>query len=157
MSYFYPLFENNIIKKIKEEKSILDYYKSVIKDNYANFSERARRKEYWGFVVINLVATIIAAILDNILGITISPEIPYGPIYGIYTLAVIIPSLAVAVRRLHDVGKSGWFLLIALIPLVGAIWLLVLYFTDGQPGNNAYGPNPKNPTEGNEVEQIGTE
>jgi len=103
------------------------------------------------------VVTIIAAILDNVLGITISPEIPYGPIYGIYALAVIIPSLAVAVRRLHDVSKSGWFLLIVLIPLVGAIWLLILYLTDGKLGNNEYGPNPKDPTEGNEVKQIGTE
>ncbi|MDY0077004.1 MAG: DUF805 domain-containing protein [Bacteroidales bacterium] len=66
-----------------------------------------------------------------------------GPISGIYSLALIIPSLAVAVRRLHDVGKSGWMILIGLIPLIGFIWLLVLMVTDSKPGENQYGPNPK--------------
>ena len=69
--------------------------------------------------------------------------LPYGYVNLLYSLVVFIPGLAVAVRRLHDVGKSGWFFLIVLIPLVGAIWLLVLFFTDSQPGMNKYGPNPK--------------
>jgi uncharacterized membrane protein YhaH (DUF805 family) len=69
--------------------------------------------------------------------------IGYGPVYGLYLLAVIIPSLAVGVRRLHDVGKSGWMILISLIPIIGAIWLLVLFVTDSNPGENQYGANPK--------------
>ena len=62
---------------------------------------------------------------------------------GIYGLAVLIPGLAVAVRRLHDTGRSGWWLLIGLVPLIGAIVLIVFMATDGEPGDNAYGPNPK--------------
>ena len=81
-------------------------------------------------------------ILDNALGIAIE-GLGYGPLYGLYALAVLIPGLAVSVRRLHDVGKSGWMLLIALIPLVGAIWLLVLLVTDSDSRENQYGANPK--------------
>jgi len=84
-------------------------------------------------------------ILDNVLGIAMA-EIGYGPLYGLYALAMLIPGLAVSVRRLHDVGKSGWMLLIALIPLIGAIWLLVLMLTDSNPGENQYGSNPKEMT-----------
>ncbi len=81
-------------------------------------------------------------VLDNVLGIAFG-EFGYGPLYMIYGLVVLIPGLAAAVRRLHDVGKSGWMLLVALIPIVGAIWLLVLLVTDSKPGENEYGPNPK--------------
>ena len=109
---------------------------------YADFSGRARRSEYWYFVLFNIIFLIIAMVLDNVLGTTIA-SLPYGAFYFIYALAVFLPGLAVAVRRLHDVGKSGWFMFIALIPLVGAIWLLVLYFTEGDAGTNEYGSNPK--------------
>ncbi|MDX9772620.1 MAG: DUF805 domain-containing protein [Bacteroidales bacterium] len=119
----------------------MNWYLAVLK-NYAGFSGRARRKEYWMFVLFNIIFAIIAVILDNVLGIAFG-SIGYGPIYGLYMLALIIPSLAVSVRRLHDVGKSGWMLLIGLIPLVGAIWLLVLMLTDSIPGENQYGQNPK--------------
>lgn len=81
-------------------------------------------------------------ILDNVLGLTIG-NLPYGILYFIYAFAVLIPGFAVAVRRLHDVGKSGWMVFIALIPLVGPIWLLVLLATDGQVGSNKWGANPK--------------
>ena len=80
--------------------------------------------------------------LDNLLGIA-KEGIGWGPIYGLYLLATFIPGLAVAVRRLHDVGKSGSFLFILLIPLVGAIWIFVLFLTDSEAGENAYGENPK--------------
>jgi uncharacterized membrane protein YhaH (DUF805 family) len=119
----------------------MNYYLQVLK-KYATFSGRARRSEYWYFVLFNIIFSIIAMALDNLLG-TAMPGVGYGPIYGLYTLAIIIPGLAVAVRRLHDVEKSGWFLLIALIPLIGAIWLLVLMVTEGNPGENQYGINPK--------------
>ena len=119
----------------------MKWYLAVLK-NYAGFSGRARRKEYWMFVLFNMIFAFVAIFLDNILGIAME-GIGYGPLYGLYLLAIIIPSLAVVVRRLHDIGKSGWMILISLIPLIGAIWLLVLLVTDSNAGDNQYGPNPK--------------
>ena len=119
----------------------MEWYLKVLK-NYATFSGRARRKEYWMFALFNLIFIVAATILDNILGTAIK-GVGYGLFYILYALAVLIPGLAVSVRRLHDVGKSGWFLLISLIPIIGAIWLLVLVCTDGQAGENQYGANPK--------------
>ena len=122
----------------------MNWYLKCLKQ-YADFSGRARRKEYWMFFLFNMIFAFLAAIIDNVVG-TASPELGYGVFYGIYALAMFIPGLAVGVRRLHDVGKSGWMLLIALIPLVGAIWLLVLMVTDSNPGENQYGQNPKEVT-----------
>lgn len=122
----------------------MNWYLKVLKQ-YADFSGRARRKEYWMFVLFNMIFTIVAMILDNVLGIAME-GIGYGPLYGLYALAMLIPGLAVAVRRLHDVGKSGWMILIALIPLIGSIWLLVLMVTDSNTGENQYGQNPKEVT-----------
>ena len=119
----------------------MNWYLKVLKQ-YADFSGRARRQEYWMFALFNMIFGFIAIILDNVLGIAME-GVGYGPIYILYVLAVFIPGLAVAVRRLHDVGKSGWMLLIALIPLVGAIWILVLFFTDSQKESNKWGQNPK--------------
>ena len=110
--------------------------------NYANFNGRARRKEYWFFVLFNVIFAAAAAILDNVLGIA-SKDLGYGPIYGLYALAMFIPGLAVSIRRLHDIGKSGWYFLLALIPCVGAIILLVFDLTPGDPYENEYGPDPK--------------
>tara|TARA_B110000467_G_C18182869_1_gene401575 strand:- start:22 stop:387 length:366 start_codon:yes stop_codon:yes gene_type:complete len=118
----------------------MEWYLKVLKQ-YGDFSGRARRKEYWMFILFNMIFAFTAAILDNILG-TAGPA-GYGVLYGIYGLAVFIPGLAVSVRRLHDVGKSGWMCFIALIPLIGAIWLLVLMLTDSNSGENEYGANPK--------------
>lgn len=109
---------------------------------YADFSGRARRKEYWMFFLFNIIFGVIIMLLDRAFGITFK-EIGYGPLYMLYTLALFVPGLAVAVRRLHDIGKSGWMVLIVFIPLIGAIWLIVLLATDSVPGENQYGPNPK--------------
>jgi len=122
----------------------MNWYLKVLKQ-YADFKGRARRKEYWMFILFNMIFGIVAMILDNILGIAIE-GVGYGPLYGLYALAVFIPGLAVAVRRLHDVGKSGWMILVVLIPLIGAIWLLVLMVTDSNSGENQYGQNPKEVT-----------
>ena len=122
----------------------MNWYLKCLKQ-YADFSGRSRRKEYWMFVLFNMIFAIVATIIDNVVG-TANPELGYGVFYGLYVLAVFIPGLAVAVRRLHDVGKSGWMILIALIPLIGAIWLLVLMVTDSNPGENQYGQNPKEVT-----------
>ncbi len=119
----------------------MEWYLKVLK-NYVGFSGRARRKEYWMFVLFNVIFAIVAMVLDNVLGLA-SKELGYGPIYGLYALAMILPSLAVAARRLHDIGKSGWWQLIALIPIIGVIVLIVWYATDGDRGDNAYGPDPK--------------
>ena len=119
----------------------MNWYLKVFKQ-YADFKGRARRKEYWMFILFNMIFAAVAVILDNVLGIAME-SIGYGPIYGLYMLALIIPSLAVGVRRLHDVGKSGWMMLISFIPLVGGIWLFVLFVTDGNLGENEYGLNPK--------------
>lgn len=119
----------------------MNYYLKVLQ-NYATFSGRARRSEYWYFVLFNIIFAVVAMILDNVLGIAMD-GVGYGPIYGLYVLALLIPGLAVGVRRLHDVGKSGWMFLIAFIPLIGAIWLLVLFCTDSQQGTNKWGENPK--------------
>ncbi|HWQ71876.1 MAG TPA: DUF805 domain-containing protein [Desulfitobacteriaceae bacterium] len=106
---------------------------------YVVFEGRARRKEYWMFVLFNLIFMTAAYLLDSIL----SGNMGYGLIYTIYSLAVLLPGLAVSVRRLHDIGKSGWFILISLIPIIGCIWLLILMCQDGNAGDNKYGPDPK--------------
>jgi uncharacterized membrane protein YhaH (DUF805 family) len=121
----------------------MNWYMTVLK-KYTVFSGRARRKEYWMFVLFNIIFSFVAAFLDNVLGIA-DKSTGYGIFSILYSLGVLLPSLAVAVRRLHDIGKSGWWYFIALIPLIGGIWLLVLFATDGQPGVNQYGPNPKEP------------
>ncbi|RKD87848.1 DUF805 domain-containing protein [Mangrovibacterium diazotrophicum] len=119
----------------------MNWYLKVLKQ-YADFGGRSRRKEYWMFALFNIIFAIVAIILDNVLGTTLGTA-PYGVFYFVYILAMFIPGLAVTVRRLHDVGKSGWMYLIILIPLVGAIWLLVLTLTDSNAGENQYGQNPK--------------
>ena len=119
----------------------MNWYLKVLKQ-YSDFDGRARRMEYWMFTLINFLISI--ALYAPALYFMIDSENPMlFSLYAIYSLGVFIPNLAVSVRRLHDVGKSGWYLLISLIPLVGGIWLLVLLFTDSDEGTNEYGPNPK--------------
>lgn len=108
----------------------MEYYIGALK-KYAVFEGRATRSEYWYFFLFNLVISIIIGLLDV-------PALGF-----LYSLAVLIPSLAVGVRRLHDVGKSGWWLLIGLIPVVGWIVLIIFAVTDSQSGTNQYGPNLK--------------
>lgn len=112
----------------------MNWYLHVLK-NYATFDGRATRSEYWYFVLFNTIISIALSIID---------EIATGGILGIiYCLAVLIPFIAVATRRLHDINKSGWWQLIVLIPLIGVIVLLVFFCTDSKE-NNLYGLNPKN-------------
>ena len=109
--------------------------------NYAVFQGRARRKEFWMFALFNWIICMALSMIGSLFvdSIGLAGQIPYY----IYAFAVLIPSIAVAVRRLHDVNKSGWWYFIILIPLIGAIWLLVLFCTEGDKGDNQYGPNPK--------------
>ena len=133
---------------------MIEWYKKVVFENYVNFTGRARRSEYWYFVLCNFLITMIFYIpllatggMDamNMQG----GESPSGLFWlfyillMLYGLATFLPNLGVTVRRLHDVGKSGWYYLIILIPFVGPIIMLVWLATDSQPGTNKWGPNPK--------------
>jgi len=126
----------------------MNWYLSVIRDNYVNFNGRARRQEYWMFILFHVIAFMVLG------GICIAADNFYAVV--IYGLATFLPTLAVVVRRLHDVGKSGWFIFVRLIPLIGSIWLFVVLVSEGHRGRNEYGHDPK----GNfydEFDQIGQE
>jgi len=109
---------------------MFEWYKKVVFENYANFSGRARRSEYWYFTLVNTIIYLISTIT--------SLKFPYfSLVYLVYNLAILLPSLAVGIRRMHDVGKSGWFILIP-------FYNLVLLCTEGNYGENEYGNDPKN-------------
>ena len=113
-----------------------DYFQMALVDNYANFEGRARRSEYWYFTLFSMMLFILLMIVMYMI-----PTI--GTILIVLAgLGLIIPSIAVTVRRLHDIGKSGWWYLLAFVPL-GGIVLFVFSVMDSQPGSNEYGPNPK--------------
>jgi uncharacterized membrane protein YhaH (DUF805 family) len=122
----------------------MNWFIDCITKNYANFNGRARRKEYWMYVlfncllgiVLNFIALIFGSISHSLLSVMVFVQC-------IISLALIIPGLAVTVRRLHDINKSGWWILIGLIPLIGAIVLFVFACLDSTPGSNQYGENPK--------------
>lgn len=119
----------------------MNWYLAALK-KYADFSGRATRSEYWYFVLFYLLIFIVLAIVDGITG-TLSATSGLGLLSGIFTLAMIVPSISANVRRLHDIDRSGWWLLIALIPIIGVIVLLVFGVQDSQPSDNRFGPNPK--------------
>jgi uncharacterized membrane protein YhaH (DUF805 family) len=118
----------------------MNWYIGVLK-KYAVFSGRARRKEYWMFVLINLLIGLALGIISMPLGLT--SENGNSVLTTLYSLAVLLPNIAVAVRRLHDTDRSGWWFFISFIPLLGFIVMLVFMVTDSTPGDNRYGPNPK--------------
>ena len=119
----------------------MNWYLEVLK-KYAVFSGRARRKEYWYFCLFNVIIGIVLGVIDYATG-SHSNQASMGLLGGIYSLAVLIPGIAVTVRRLHDTDHSGWWLLIGLLPLVGAIVLFVFMLSDSTPGENRFGANPK--------------
>jgi uncharacterized membrane protein YhaH (DUF805 family) len=147
----------------------MKWYIKVLK-NYIEFNGRARRTEYWMFFLFNILFSMAAGLLDYIFGTT-NIVLTYGLFSGLYTLAVFLPSLAVSVRRLHDIGKSGWFFLLLIIPMFIfailaalmatnkdlmvpfvifaftvfgiAIWFLIMFCTDSEVNDNKWGPNPK--------------
>ena len=114
----------------------MNWYLEAFK-NYANFNGRARRKALWMFILLHMIVYALPVGIDVSIG-------SIGVLSGIYSLAALIPSISVQVRRLHDVGRSGWWLLISFVPVVGAIVLLVFFLQDSAPGENQYGENPKN-------------
>ncbi len=123
----------------------MNWYLHVIK-NYVNFEGRARRKEFWMFTLFHFLILIVLSTIDVMVFKT-EPE-EGGLLRSIYSFAVFLPSLAVGARRLHDIGKSAWWLLLSLIPIIGSIWLLVLFILRGDEGANEYGPDPINPSLG---------
>ena len=115
----------------------MNYYLDVLK-KYAVFEGRAARKEYWMFALFNIIIGVILTLIGRLIG--------FNFLMSIYTLAILLPGLAVTARRLHDTGRSAWWILIGLIPFIGAFVLLVFATLDSQPGQNQYGANPKGET-----------
>lgn len=124
---------------------MLEMYKKVVLENYANFDGRARRREYWMFILVNFIISIILQIIDKMTGLTFGVA-EMGILRLIYTLVVMIPGIAVGVRRMHDIDKSGWYVLIP-------IYNIVLFATEGEKGSNQYGADPKNQLE--DINEIG--
>lgn len=129
---------------------------------YFDFKGRSRRKEYWSWVLFVVIFYFVLMYLDAALGLggtatgyaeggSIGFNMTGGLLTILFLLATFIPGLAVSVRRLHDVGKSGWMLLIALVPLIGAIYLIYQYVQPGTTGPNAYGPDPKGAANADQV------
>jgi uncharacterized membrane protein YhaH (DUF805 family) len=118
----------------------MDWYLKVLK-NYAGFDGRARRTEYWMFFLFSLIISVVLTVIDGVVGMRSASG--FGILSSLYSLAVLVPSIAVGIRRLHDTGKSGWWLFISLVPLIGGIWLIVLLATAGNVGSNQYGADPK--------------
>lgn len=122
----------------------MNWYLEVLK-KYAVFDGRAGQKEYWWFSLFSFIIILVLSVIDIVTG-TFNVNVGLGLLGSIYTLAVLIPSIAVSVRRLHDTDRSGWWFLINGIPLIGVIVFLVFTAQDSTPGNNQYGSNPKGAT-----------
>ncbi|GAA0955032.1 DUF805 domain-containing protein [Kribbella koreensis] len=118
----------------------MHWFTDVIK-KYAEFSGRARRQEFWMFVLFSWIISIVLNVIDRILGTTNGTG--SGLLASIFSLAILIPSLAVAARRLHDTGRSGYWLFLIFAIVIGWIILLVFYIQEGNAGDNQYGPDPK--------------
>ncbi len=119
----------------------MNWYVEALR-KYADFSGRACRREYWFFLLFNVLIAAGLSLVDSVLGMA-DPLRGVGLLSGLYSLGVLLPSLAVGVRRLHDIGRTGWWLLIGLVPLIGSVVLLIFAVLDSQVGANEYGPNPK--------------
>lgn len=113
----------------------MNWFLDVVKNKYASFNGRARRQEYWMFTLFYIIGYVVLAVIDAVVGTMV--------LALIYSLALLLPSLGVAIRRLHDTNRSGWWLLISFLPLIGAIVLLVFLVTEGDKSDNQYGPDPK--------------
>ncbi|HDM8195234.1 DUF805 domain-containing protein [Vibrio harveyi] len=120
---------------------MFDWYYMVIL-NYSNFSGRARRQEYWYFTLVNVLVNLVMGIIDRVIGSVMQMD-NFGFFGVIYALFIMIPSIAVTVRRLHDSGRTGWWALIAFVPIIGVLVLLYFLIQDSEEGSNQYGANPK--------------
>ena len=123
---------------------MLDWMMMPLK-RYTDFAGRSRRKEYWMFLLGVIIAAIILGIIEGILGLSGMVGGVYGPLTTLFLLAIIVPSIAVQVRRFHDQDKSGWFVLISLIPIIGGLIVFVFMCLEGTKGPNRFGLDPKDP------------
>ncbi len=119
----------------------MNWYLEALK-KYAVFDGRASRKEYWFFVLFNVLISMALAFIDRLTG-NIDPETGIGILGGLYAIGVMIPGMAVSVRRLHDTDRSGWWLLITFVPVIGAIVFFYFMVLDSSLESNEYGPSPK--------------
>jgi len=124
------------------------YFLEPITRHYVDFSGRASRSQYWYFVLYYFLISLLLAFIDILvinpmLGATPEQAAQGGFLQMIFGLALFLPYLGIGVRRLHDIGRSGWWLLLSFIPLIGVLVLLYWFVQDSQPGSNEYGPNPK--------------
>ena len=116
--------------------NIVAIYQDIITKHYFDFEGRTRRSVFWYFVLANIIVAVVLSIIDRMLGT--------GGIIGmLYSLALLLPNLGLAVRRLHDTNRSGWWILIGLIPIIGWIALIIFYVQEGTKGQNQFGPDPK--------------
>ncbi len=117
----------------------MNWYLAVLK-KYTVFDGRASRTEFWMFSLFNFIALIVISVLGTILAG--KGSVIGGTLMLLYGLGTLLPNIGVAIRRLHDTGRSGWWILVAFVPFIGFIVLLVFYILESQPGDNEYGPNP---------------
>jgi uncharacterized membrane protein YhaH (DUF805 family) len=117
---------------------LIDAWKKVVLERYAVFGGRARRAEYWWYILAQFIIVAVLAVLMGLSSV-------FSVLYVVFVIATFIPSIAVAIRRLHDTSRSGWWFLISLVPIVGGIILIVLLALDSTPGPNEYGPSEKDP------------
>jgi len=120
----------------------VNYYLDALK-NYATFSGRATRQQYWMFVLFNIIIAILLGIIDGVFGFT--NEDGMGLLGTVYSLAILIPAIAILARRLHDIGRTGWWILLLFIPLIGAIVILIFALLDSERNENEYGASLKHP------------
>jgi uncharacterized membrane protein YhaH (DUF805 family) len=119
----------------------MNWYLAALK-KYAVFAGRARRKEFWFFTLFNVLIAVVLTMIDMFTG-TFDEDVGLGLLSGLFALAMLIPSIAVTVRRLHDTDRSGWWYLLVFLPVIGGLVILVFTLLDGTPGSNRFGPNPK--------------
>ena len=123
-------------KRLMQEKGIFEYFKEAVTLKYKDFSGRARRREYWSYALCTFVIACVVGLIDGLIG-------QRNILSLIVSLALLLPSLAISLRRLQDIGKPWQYILFAFVPIIGVLYLLYLGVQDSQPGDNAYGPNPK--------------
>ena len=135
------------MEKHESDYNMIDWWKKVVLQNYANFNGRARRAEYWYFVLFNVILIVPVYIIVIAGAVNENDGVATAgfSLLGLFIIGLIIPWLAVVVRRLHDLNKSGWYYFVRFIPLVGPIIFLVWMCTDGNRFANNYGDDPKNP------------
>ena len=123
-------------KRLMQEKGIFEYFKEAVTLKYKDFSGRARRREYWSYALCTFVIACVVGLIDGLIG-------QRHILSLVVSLALLLPSLAISLRRLQDIGKPWQYILFAFVPIIGVLYLLYLGVQDSQPGDNAYGPNPK--------------